>query len=138
MLLVTRNDTNILLHPSICYICEQSPQPGETVVDTLRNYQDPLYGVGRKYICESCVGELGSVLGLGSGEGERIAKVENAAYARAFETLRHRLQDNADELIKLVNEPMSNLDPLSDVKVGEPEDDEEPEAVEEVLEEVEA
>jgi hypothetical protein len=112
MLLVTRNDTTILLHPSTCYICEQNPQPGEVLVDTLRNYPAGINGTGRKYVCESCVGELAGTMGLSSGVGERIAKAENAAYARAFETLRHELRTQTDKLVALVNEPLSNLDPI--------------------------
>lgn len=114
MQLVTRNEETILLNPSVCILCEQSPAPGSLVVDTLRNYSTGVNGVGRKYVCESCVGELAGTLGLSSGVGERIAKAENAAYARAFETLRYRLRENADELVKLVNEPLSNLDPLQE------------------------
>lgn len=114
MNLVTRDETTILLSPSVCAICEQAPQEGTVLVDTLRNFEQGINGIGRKYVCESCVGELGSTLGLGSGHGERVALAENAAYARAFETLRHRLTEQTKELVKLVNEPLSNLDPIYD------------------------
>ena len=75
MNLVTRDDTTILLSPSVCSICEQSPQPGSRLVDTLRNFEQGINGIGRKYVCESCVGELASAFGLSSGHGERVAQV---------------------------------------------------------------
>lgn len=109
MFLVTRDEHTILLSPSTCLICEQSPQPGQVIVDTLRNFEQGARGPGRKYVCDSCIGELAATLGLSSGHGERVAKAENKAYAIAFETLRYRLREQAEELVKLVNEPLSNL-----------------------------
>lgn len=114
MNLVTRDDYTILLSPSICAICEQSPQPNTKLVDTLRNFEQGINGIGRKYVCESCVGELASAFGLSSGYGERVALAENAAYARAFETLKHKLVEQAAEFVKLINEPLSNLEPIEE------------------------
>ena len=110
-----------LLRPNVCFICESFPPEGSVLVDTFRNYeQDTLRPLsGRKYVCESCVGELAGALGLSSGVGERVAKAENDAYRRAFETLRHRLRAQADELVALVTQPLSNLAPVEPVQTDE-------------------
>ena len=46
------------LAPSLCFICEQSPQTG--AVDTFRTFMTPLPTrlTGRKYVCVECIKEL--------------------------------------------------------------------------------
>jgi hypothetical protein len=52
------------LEPSICFICESSPQTG--AVDTFRTNDThvPTKLRGRKYVCISCIEELGKFIGM--------------------------------------------------------------------------
>lgn len=59
-----------LLAPGICLLCEQRPKlEYELMLDTMRNIHVdfPFRLAGRKYICEPCAVELGTVVGLVSG-----------------------------------------------------------------------
>lgn len=56
---------NPYLPPGMCFLCEQNRQEAKWV-DTLLNY-DPNVAIslrGRKYVCEVCILELASLLGL--------------------------------------------------------------------------
>lgn len=100
-----------LLRPNICFLCETFPPEGTTLVDTFRNHE---YGAsplnGRKYVCDSCAGELARALGYGSGHAEKVALAENEAYKRSFETLRYRVSEFAEELLEVARLPLSAHD----------------------------
>lgn len=66
-----RGDLTPLLPPGICLICEQRPKlEDELILDTTRNIHVdfPFHLAGRKYVCEPCAVELGTAVGLVSGD----------------------------------------------------------------------
>lgn len=62
------------LAPSVCFLCEGVP-PETPFVDTLRNFNPPsLTNLnGRKYVCETCISEAATAIGLFD---ERVAPVQ--------------------------------------------------------------
>jgi len=90
-----------LLNPNVCFICEEFKQEGTPVVDTLRNYElgnhfTPL--AGRKYVCESCVVELGACVGLASADRIEQLEKDNVTYRAKIAELKKKLSTFAKEL----------------------------------------
>lgn len=77
-----------MLPPFVCVLCERTPIRGglepQRVVDTLTDIEvDYAHHLeGRKYVCESCVREMATLMGLGDNMQDEIdlMQLEVAAY----------------------------------------------------------
>lgn len=80
------------LAPSICFICECSPQTG--AVDTTRQYEThvPTKLQGRKYVCVECIKELGKFIGMADADSYNLAGNEIEALRIAEAEARLRIE----------------------------------------------
>lgn len=80
------------LAPSICFICEESPQVD--VVDTARNNETPLPTKlrGRKYVCVSCITELAKFIGMVEQAVYDVVETEVDARDRELAEARLRIE----------------------------------------------
>lgn len=86
----------VLLQPSICFICERSRDEGEKWVDTHRNHDlgHPGKLAGRKYVCDRCALQLAEFYGFGSS----VALEQALIRAEKAEAQVNRFRHKADEL----------------------------------------
>lgn len=93
------------LAPSICFICEQSPQ--EDCVDTFRQFEThlPTKLTGRKYVCEGCVRDLAKVFGM----------VDRLTYHAALEDSRHAEKHLAHAMLRVEQLEAVHVQTLKDL-----------------------
>jgi hypothetical protein len=95
-----------LLPPSICIICETSPD-GDFVVDTLYNLKTgvatPLNG--RKYVCQRCAEQFGELFGLVSKEKEQRAQLEAEVAKTELSNVKQRVVELSDHIRAFVENP---------------------------------
>lgn len=85
----------VLLQPSICFLCERSRDEGEKWVDTHRNHDPGHPGklTGRKYVCDRCALQLAEFYGFGSGEKLEQALIRAEAAERQVNRFRHKVDE---------------------------------------------
>jgi hypothetical protein len=89
-----------VLPPGLCFICETTPQEGDLVVDTGRNFYAaaPTNLDGRKYLCGGCISSAGKQIGLASDEALNKAAAERDIALGRLAALRDRCRALASEL----------------------------------------
>jgi hypothetical protein len=93
------------LEPSICFICESSPQAG--AVDTFRTNDThvPTKLRGRKYICVPCIEELGKFIGM----------VQRSAAENLYLTLQDSETELAEAKLRVEQLEAVHVDMLKDL-----------------------
>lgn len=96
--------TNDMLAPSVCVVCEQTPQTDQ-VVDTLTRIEGFSKLSGRKYVCDQCVKQFAQLLGYEQGVEVQKAQWERDVARKEVANIRKQLDEFAKSLVEVVNHP---------------------------------
>ena len=96
-----------LAPPSLCFICETSPQRevGVNVVDTQRQFNPPTLShlAGTKFICERCVEEAARLLGFTRSDDVELANTRLEAANRLIAETQVHVASLANGIKEVLN-----------------------------------